>query len=468
MPTTQFESQPAPDREPSAKLTATAAPRRLMPAKTRRSAWQALKHPDFRLYFAGSLVSNLGTWMQNTAQVLLVYHLTHSVFAVGLVTCAQFSGALFLGPWATVVASRIGGQRMLVTAQLTSAAIAGYLAVLQAVGSLREGALIAGALGLGLVFTFALPIQTALVARLVPGTPPDTQAAMAMNSVSYNLGRAVAPVISIAVIATNGFAWAFGANVISFLFFALVLAKVRGSRATPTPRTVRSRASDGVRVAFKQPRVMLLLAMVAAITFADDPVLIQGPALAHHVLHASSDVAGYFLAMLGLGTVLGSLRPIRSPTNWNSSQASRRAAFSLVLLFACIMVFACGFDIWISLLAAFMAGVAVLYAGTLAQAQLTRYRPEHMAGVMALWSIAWAGTKPLASLTDGWLTSHFDLWLAAAILALPALIIGLSVNLLSKKAKQRIAKFGQERISQWVRSPSPLACVSSGIRPAGR
>src|SRR5690348_13574568 len=68
-----------------------------------RSSWGVLRYPAFRLYFAGSLVSNLGTWVQNTAQVLLMYQLTHSVFAVGVVISAQFAGSLFLGPTAAVV-----------------------------------------------------------------------------------------------------------------------------------------------------------------------------------------------------------------------------------------------------------------------------------------------------------------------------------------------------------------------------
>jgi hypothetical protein len=71
-----------------------------------RSSWGVLRYPAFRLYFAGSLVSNLGTWVQNTAQVLLMYQLTHSVFAVGVVISAQFAGSLFLGPTAAVVAGK--------------------------------------------------------------------------------------------------------------------------------------------------------------------------------------------------------------------------------------------------------------------------------------------------------------------------------------------------------------------------
>ncbi len=391
--------------------------------------------------------------MQNTAQVLLVYKLTRSVFAVGLVVCAQFSGALLFGPWAAVVARRIGRKRVLITAQLASAVIAGLLAMMQARGILREGALIVGALSLGLVYTFALPVQTALVPRLVPETPAAVEAALAMNSVSYNAGRAVAPVICVAVIATNGFAWAFAANAISFLVFAAMLLKARQCHPS-AQRGLPVRASDGIRIAFQSPRIILLLAMIATVTFADDPVLIQGPALSH-VLHASNDLPGYFLAALGLGTVLGSLK-IAHPKGWDPSNTTRRAAKSLVLLFVLIVVFAAGFATWICLLAAFAAGVAVLNIGALAQAELSRQRPKYTSSVMALWAIAWAGTKPLASLLDGWLSSHTYLWFAAALLAAPALILALLELYLCPGTKEKIKKFWYQQRAKRANIPGLL------------
>ena len=266
-----------------------------------RSSWGVLRYPAFRLYFAGSLVSNLGTWVQNTAQVLLMYQLTHSVLAVGVVISAQFAGSLFLGPTAAVVASRLGGRRMLISAQLVSALVAAGLAVLQAAGHLSAPALTAGALVLGLAFTFGLPVQTALVPRLAP----DTEAALAMNSVSYNAGRALAPILCVAVIAFTGFTWAFALNAVSFAVFAATLFLLTPGPGEETRR--RARARDGFVQALRQPRIMLTLAMVAAVTFADDPILILGPALAHQ-LNASSDWTGYFLSALGLGTILGSFR----------------------------------------------------------------------------------------------------------------------------------------------------------------
>lgn len=413
--------------------------------RTRHSAWKALRHRDFGFYFAGSLISNLGTWMQTTAQVVLVYQLTRSVFAVGVVTCAQFAGSLFLGPWAAVVASRVGGRRMLIATQLASAVVAGVLAALEAIGALGELGLILGALATGLLFTFALPVQTALVPRLVPESQRDTEAAMAMNSVSYNSGRALAPALCVAVIVTIGFKWAFALNAISFVIFAAALARVRprdfGKAAHP------ARVRDGGRAALETPRIMLLLAMVAAVTLADDPVLILGPALARQVLHGSTNLPGFFLSALGAGTVLGSLWPTRGPKSLDRSWTSRRAAAWLLVLVVAIVVFSIGVSTRVCLLAAFVAGVAALQTGALTQTQLVRLRPEFAASVMALWAICWAGTKPLASIGDGLLASHVrHLWIAGALLCAPALGLAAAEILLPQKAKDRI----RARVKQWL------------------
>ena len=96
----------------------------------RWGSWRVLRHSQFRMYFAGSLVSNLGTWVQNTAQLLLAYKITHSVFAVGLITCAQFSGFLIIGPWAGNLANFIGRKRVLISTQALSFAVASIMAIL--------------------------------------------------------------------------------------------------------------------------------------------------------------------------------------------------------------------------------------------------------------------------------------------------------------------------------------------------
>lgn len=404
---------------------------------SKRTSWRVLRQREFRLYFAGSLASNAGTWLQNTAQVILVYRLTHSVFAVGLVSCAQFSGSLVLGPSGPMIASRLGGTRLLVATQLACAGIAGWLAALQAAGRLTELPLVLGALGLGLAFAFALPVQTALVPGLV--AEADTGAAMAMNSVSYNAGRALAPALCVAVVLGMGFTWAFLLNSMSFVVFACVLFWLRPPGG-PTPAWP-ARATDGLVTALRHPRILLLLCMVAAVTFADDPVLVLGPGLARHVLGTSSDWAGYFLSALGCGTILGSLRPARTHARQqpeSTSATSRVAALGLLVLGGAIILFAAGIAPWLSLAAALAAGAAGLVAGSTAQAMLARYGRGNTGSVMALWAIAWAGTKPLASLTDGWIASRGGILAAGVAMVTPAMLLALFEMALPARTKRHV------------------------------
>ncbi len=414
-------------------------------------------------------MSNLGTWFQNTAQVLLAYQLTHSVFMVGVVTAAQFMGSLLLSPWAAVVASWIGGKRMLIGTQVLSAVVAGGIAYLEWAGHLHKSSLVAGALALGVLFAFALPVQTALVPRLVPAA--EREAAMTMNSVSYNAGRAVAPAACVVVIITIGFGWAFAFNAISFLIFACLLARVqsRGSGAPAQP----ARARDGLVEALMRPRIMLILAMVAAVTLADDPILTLGPSLAHLLPGASSDWAGYFLSALGCGTIAGSFWPPRKARRRSNSSSSQGAAWSLLLLAVAIVVFAFGVSRWLSLLAAFGAGVAALMTGAVTQTQLVRQQPQRIASVMALWAIAWAGTKPLASLADGYLASTVGRWWAVGLLILPAVALGLAEICLPRSQKDRIAESARRRGRQLGKHLATVAlrpraqAADPGVRTAG-
>jgi MFS family permease len=137
-----------------------------------RSSWRLLRYHDFRWYFFGGMGSNLGTWLQNTAQVLLAYELTHSVFDVGLVVSAQFAGTLVLSPWAPVLADRIGNKTTLIATQGASALFALAMAWCYHCHLLGEHSLVVGALGLGLAFSLALPVQQPWCLHWRPRTTP--------------------------------------------------------------------------------------------------------------------------------------------------------------------------------------------------------------------------------------------------------------------------------------------------------
>ena len=250
------------------------------PAGPKSSNWQALRHSKFRWYFTGSVTSNFGTWLQNTAQVVLAYQLTHRVLAVGLVTCAQFTSPLLLGPWAAVLTHRIGNWRALMVTQLGATGIAALLTALEFSGSLTIHWLYVCALGIGLAFTFALPAMSVMVTGLFSEEQDEQKRAqairraMAMDSVSYNLGRALAPLVSVLIFSTIGFGWAFLLNAVSYFLFIVVLLRLRPQKAQQAPG--RSRVMNGLVIAWHEPRIMVLLLMVAAVTVAADPILVLG------------------------------------------------------------------------------------------------------------------------------------------------------------------------------------------------
>ena len=238
----------------------------------------------------------------------------------------------------------------------------------------------------------------------------------------------------VVVISTIGFCWVFALNAISFLLFSLVLMKMHPLTGRRPAQLARAR--DGLRIARHNPRIWLLLGMVAAVTIADDPVLVLGPALAHRVLGTSNDWAVHSPAALGCGTVLGSLAPRKLAGLTDLSSRSRRAALWLLALSGCIFTYVLGISPLVSLIAAGGAGVAGLMTGAATQALLVQQTAVSTPSVMALWAIAWAGTKPIASLLDGWLATVLSVRLAGIVLIMPGPRPG-NVGALSTSRRER-------------------------------
>lgn len=459
-----------------------------------RSSWQVLGQRDFRLYFLGSLISNLGTWLQSTAQVLIAYQVTHSVFTVGLIASAQFAW-MVVSPWASVLADRFSPRAVLVGTQCFSALIAGVMAWRYHDGLLGVHSLLVGAFGLGFAYALALPVQTALIPILVGDE--DAADAVKMNSVSYNAGRALAPALCVPVIIFIGPDLLFFLNALSFVIFAILLHRLkhiandtslrqtfagllRAGLNRTTNRAIeafakaatsrpRARVRDGLLAALERRRLLLLMAIVAAVTLADDPILVLSPAVATR-LHMPSASVAYLIAALGWGSVLGSLPPTASRDN-DAQRASKRAAFWLLGLSASVLVFTAGTWFPLNLAGAAGAGAAALFTGTAAQTALLRHQKKtgaDVASVAALWAIAWAGTKPFASLLDGWLASHSGIVVTSIALTSPAIVIALCELLLPAEAKRGINNYGARIVRRWIStaligsSPEPSAAAGAG------
>lgn len=394
----------------------------------RRSSLRALEHRDFALFFAGNLLSNCGTWFQNIAVTLLVYRLTHSAFWVGVANFAQFAGVVLLAPWAGGAADRHDRRTLIIVTQLGATAASTVLAAVVAVGWGSLPIVLGLALLLGLTTAFATPALQAIIPALVPRE--DLGAAIAMNSVTFNLARAVGPVAGALVVARLGIAWAIGVNALSYLALAAALLFVRtapsGERAGG-----RARLRDSLRLVRHDRRLAMLLATVAVVSLTMDPVSTLTPVYATRIFHRLDVVAGYLIGAFGAGAVLASVVPLRE-----SGAPERRIALMLALFGGGMAGFALVPSLHIAFVMLAVAGFGYLIGQTGATTLLQLGVSDAERGrVMALWSVAFLGSRPIASLLDGALASVLGPRAATLIMAVPT--VGIVVMLSAWREDKR-------------------------------
>jgi len=381
-------------------------------APTSNSSLRVLAQRNFGPYFVGNLLSNCGTWFQNIAQALLIYRLTHSTFLVGVVSFAQFAGIIVLAPWSGGAADRFDRKRLIIGTQLGAMVVTAALALLAIAGWDTVPVIIGLALLLGIVTAFGSPAMNAIVPSLV--SRDDLPAAIAMNSVTFNMARAVGPVLGALVVARLGIPWAFGLNCLSYaaLIGALLIVHPRQHERRVGGRPKLRDSLDLIR---QDMRLAALLGVVASVSFALDPVTTLAPAFATQVFHHSDTLAGYLIGAFGTGAVIAALFATgRSETPY------RRISIMLMLLAAGIATYAFLSPLVLAIIALGVAGFGYLAGQTRATTLLQLGVEDHQRGrIMALWSVCFLGTRPIASLIDGGLASLVGIHAAALVMTLP-------------------------------------------------
>lgn len=388
------------------------------PTEVASSPWRVLRGRDFGGYFLGSALSNVGTWFQNIAAGLLVYELTRSSLAVGAVTAAQFLGALVLAPWAGAAADRFDRRRLLLATQAVAGSVAGVLAVLTALGAATAPVVIGASALLGLATAFAVPALMSLVPSLV--APRDLEVAVSLNSVTFNLARAVGPVLGALAVEEAGYATAFAINAASFAAFAAALLVIRdrrspsrsGGSAGPRPRL-----RESARLVASHPTWAALLLAVGALSLSTDPINTVVPEFALDLLDGSERDAGLLVGAFGTGATLTAVL-----LGSRLRALPRALPVAMVVQGVGMLGFAVARDLPTAVAALAVSGAGYLAGVTGATARVQREVPDAQLGrVMALWSLLFVGTRPLGAAVDGVLAERFGPRWAAAALALPVL-----------------------------------------------
>jgi MFS family permease len=363
-----------------------------------RSTTQLLADRRFGPYLAGNFISNIGNWFQNVAAGIVVFQVTGSNTLVGLVSVLQFLATLLLAPWSGSLADRRDRRKLLMLAQAISASGAVGLAIwvgLEGVEGLPGvWPVMTAAAIIGLGFAIGISAMNALIPSLVD--PPDLDEAIALNSATFTVARALGPALAGVVVATLGAAWAFGANAFTFLPMIVVLAFIRPREVTRSPgdRSVRA----GFRYTRGRPAMPWLILATLVVGWAGDPVNTLAPAYAE-LFGRSEAFVGLQVASFGAGSAISSLGVGRIRARIGLAGATQ---LGLVLLAVGLVGYAAAPHEAVVLGSLFIAGVGFLLGVTTTNSNLQRRLDEDMRGrVMALWSMAFLGSRPLAGLLDG-------------------------------------------------------------------
>jgi len=391
---------------------------------------RVLRRRNFWPYFVGSLLSNCGTWFQNIAQAILVYRLTGSTLLVGVVNFAQFVGVFVLAPWAGGAADRFDRRALLVVTQVASVVVTGGLALLSVEGLASAPVVMALALLLGLATAFATPAMQAMVADLV--VRDELAQAIALNSLTFNLARAIGPVAGAVVVARLGVSAAFGVNAVSFVALIVGLAMVRPVQHLRGP-VERPRLRESIRLVREDARLAALLATVAAIGLSQDPVNTLTPGFSKQIFHRADTLTGYLVGAAGAGAVLAAVTVAgrgRDPV--------RRLPVSCAVMGIGIASFALSPGIGFAFVGLAIAGFGFLLTNTVATTALQlEISHEQRGRVMALWSLCFLGTRPLGSLVDGAIASVVSLRAAGVVMSLPVLVAAGAMSLHLRRSPRR-------------------------------
>jgi MFS family permease len=376
-----------------------------------------LRRRSFGPYFFGNALSASGTWFQNLAAAILIFRQTHSTLLLGVLNFSQFIPIFVLAPWAGGAADRWNRRNLLLVTQTVACGLAGGLGLLAHWRLAPPAVVIGCALSLGVVSAFSSPAQQALIASLVE--PHEVPTAVALNSMTFNLARALGAATAALSVQYLGIPASFGLNAASYLIFIAALFVIGPQAQELAERTV-SHLRASIDILRRKPQLVVFLLIVAAVGAASDPVNTLAPAWAHAFGHKDT-VGGFITGAFGAGAVAAAF-----VVAGRVGGTRRRMFLTLLLLGGGMVAFALSPVLELGLPILFVAGFGYLASNTHATSRLQLgVEPWERGRIMALWSVAFLGLRPFASILDGALAGAFGVRTAGVVLAVPALACAL-------------------------------------------
>jgi len=366
--------------------------------------FSSLRIRNFRLFAAGQVVSNTGTWMQRVAQDWLVLELTHgSGTAVGIATGLQFLPLLLFSLWGGMIADRYPKRRVLMVTQAAMGALALLLGVLTVTGVVQPWHIYLLAFGLGLATMVDNPTRQSFAIEMVGRE--DLQNAIALNSAVFNLARITGPALAGIVISLIGTPAAFFLNATSYLTVIVSLHLMRPSELRPAERVARAKGQLREGLAYVRSRPDLLMTMVLVFFIATFGMNFQVTTalMSRVVFHTGAGRFGIASAVFAIGALIGALVAARRSRTGMRLMITAALAFGLLEAATGLMPY-----YWAFLVLLVPTGLAVISFTTLANSSVQLSVPADMRGrVMGIYMLVFLGGAPLGSPLTGWVAELF-------------------------------------------------------------
>jgi MFS family permease len=401
--------------------------------------FRALSNRNFRLFWFGAFLSNVGTWMQAVAQGWLVLQLTNSPFWLGLDAFMATAPGFLFTLVGGVFADLIDRRRLLIVTQITAGIAALGLAVLVATNEVNRWIVLAFSFITGCCMALASPSYLAMTYDLVGRE--DVANAIAMNSTQFQLSRVVGPSLAGLGFKLFGLAGCFFANGLSFIAVVVALIKVKPTQPRePAAHAVNDRKAfvqdlfEGFKYVRNRPRVSSLLLLSAVNSFFGAPYFTMVPIYARDIFHLGETGLALMMGTSGAGAFFGALLVAYL------GDFKRKGWFVLSGAFVfgmCVMSFGLSVQLTPSLISLFCIGFSLVVSVAITNTLLQKLVTDQMRGrVMSMFILSFMGTMPIGNILAGLASQRFGPSLTLAFGGLVITVVALIVAIFNERLRQ--------------------------------